>query len=141
MTLSPGRCVLVAAAMAGIAALPAHAETITLTAELGANEIPPNDATAAGKATMTLDTETKQLSWTVTHEGISGPLIGAHIHGPAPSSDNAGILIPLDAGTNPIEGSVEVTDEQATYLLDGETYVNLHTEKHPGGELRGQLTR
>lgn len=126
----------------GLATFPARAETIDLTARLsGANEVPPNDSTSSGMGSASFDTETLELKWNITHEGMSGPLIGAHIHGPAPASGNAGILVPLDADDNPIEGSAVLNDEQAGHLLDGNSYINLHTEKYPSGELRGQLTR
>ena len=118
------------------------AETIALTAVLsGANEIPPNERPAKGSATLSYDTESRELTWTVDHEGLSGTLIGAHIHGPANASANAGILLPMDESQNPITGKLVLSEEQAGHLLAGNTYVNLHTEAHPGGEIRGQIVK
>jgi hypothetical protein len=34
-----------------------------------------------------------------------------------------------------------LTPEQATQLLGGQWYVNIHTEANPGGEIRGQVMR
>src|SRR6202163_1163107 len=78
------------------AALPAAAETVALKADLKAsNEVPPNDSKASGHADATFDTATKNLSWTVTYSGLSGPAAGAHFHGPGEAGKNAGIVLPF----------------------------------------------
>ena len=133
---------LFAVAAAGFAVGTAHSEMISLSAELsGANEVPPNDSAASGMAEATLDTETRMLSFSIEYEGLSGAAIGAHIHGPVGASGNAGIMVPFSSTQSPIEGSAELSASQMSDVLDGLTYVNIHTQKHPGGELRGQLTR
>jgi hypothetical protein len=62
-------------------------------------------------------------------------------HGPADTAANAGVLIPFTDKQSPIEGSTTLTDEIADFVDAGQTYVNLHTEQFPGGELRGNLTK
>ena len=37
--------------------------------------------------------------------------------------------------------TVTPTSEQLAALVDGLTYVNVHTGPHPAGEIRGQITR
>lgn len=134
--------IVTAALFAGAAVSPAYAEMLTFTADLsGGNEVPANDSAAEGAAEVTLDTETNALTWTVTYSGLSGPLIGSHIHGPAGTGANAGVLVPLKHGDSPMEGTAEMTDEQVEFLRAGQTYVNLHTENFPGGEIRGNLTQ
>ena len=81
------------------------------------------------------------LEWTVRYADATGPLIGAHFHGPAAAGSNAGVLVPIDVTESPMEGSAELTEEQAGFLEDGSIYVNLHTERFPGGEMRGNLLR
>lgn len=118
------------------------AEEVRLTAELsGASEVPPNQSAASGSSQVVLDTDNLQLKWEIQFSGIPAGLIGAHIHGPASVDANAGILVPLDPATNPIRGTAQLNQEQAAYILDGKTYINLHTEQFPSGELRGQLTQ
>lgn len=117
------------------------AETIEYTAELsGQNESPPNDSEAAGTAQVSHDTEAGTLTWTVEYSDLTGPAIGAHIHGPAEQGSNAGIVIPFDNPESPIEGSAPLPEEMVEALETGQLYVNVHTEAHPGGEIRGQLT-
>jgi hypothetical protein len=29
--------------------------------------------------------------------------------------------------------------EEATWFQNGQLYINVHTEEHPGGEIRGQI--
>jgi hypothetical protein len=129
-------------AISGIAMPAAQAEMVSLSAELsGANEVPPHDGTATGMAEATLDTETRMLNFSITYEGLSGPAIGAHIHGPVGTGGNAGIMIPFSTTDSPIEGSAQLTQAQASDMLEGLTYVNIHTQQHPGGELRGQLVQ
>ena len=120
----------------------AHAETITLKADLkGANEVPPNASPASGKAEATFDTNTRLLSWTLTFTDLTGPAVGAHFHGPSEPGKNAGIVLPFKAGESPIHGTATITENQAADLLAGKWYANIHTAANPGGELRGQMTK
>jgi Cu/Zn superoxide dismutase len=107
----------------------------------GTQEVPP--VTGAGKATgmFTLNTATKELTWSVTYSGLSSDATAAHIHGPAASGANAGVEINLAAaGTkSPIEGKATLTDAQIADLEGGKTYLNIHTANNKGGEIRGQI--
>lgn len=136
--LLAGVCLL-AAPLGATAAL---ADEVAYGAQLsGANESPSNDSPATGSADMRYDTETRELTWTIEYKDLTGPSIGAHIHGSAPPGTNAGVLIPFQSAQSPIEGSATLTETQAAALADGKLYVNIHTQKHPGGELRGQLMK
>jgi len=107
----------------------------------GSAEVPPNSSAGTGMAEVRFDRDTNELSWTVTYSGLTGPVIGAHIHGPAAVGGNAPVLIPFsNVGQSPITGKAQLTSTQVTQLMSGLMYVNLHTAAHPGGELRAQLT-
>jgi hypothetical protein len=120
----------------------ALAEVVALRADLKAsNEVPPNDSTATGAAEASYDTESKALSVTATFEGLSGPVMGAHIHGPGEQGANAGIVLRFETAESPVQLAATLTEEQAADLLAGKLYVNIHTELNPGGEIRGNLTK
>ncbi len=125
--------------------LPTAASAITvLNATLtGLAEVPPNASTATGTATVTLDTGGTTISWTVTYSGLLGTLTASHIH-TAPIGTNGPVTIALNpvAGTTSgtYSGSAAVTPAQASDLLAGLDYVNIHSNLFPGGEIRGQLT-
>jgi hypothetical protein len=116
--------------------------TTTLAANLsGAAEVPPNDSSGSGMAEATYDKSTNMLRWKVTYAGLTGPVTAGHFHGPAMAGQNAGVVVPFKGSTaSPIEGEATITPEQATDLLAGKWYANLHTAAHPGGEVRGQMT-
>ena len=120
----------------------AIAEMVKLQAELrGSNEVPPNASAGSGKAEAAFDTATKVLTYTVTYSGLSGPALGAHFHGPSEPGKNAGIALPFKSAQSPIQGTATLTEAQATDLLGGKWYANIHTGANPGGELRGQMTK
>ena len=87
------------------------------------------------------DTATRNLTWTVTYSGLSGPAAGAHFHGPGEAGKNAGIVLPFQSPTSPIKGSQTLTEAQTADLLAGKWYVNVHTAANPGGEIRGQMVK
>ena len=88
----------------------AFAETVLFKAELKAsNEVPPNNSKATGVVEARFDTVTKNLSWTVTFSGLSGPAIGAHLHGPGEPGRNAGIVLPFYFVLSPIKGSATLS--------------------------------
>jgi hypothetical protein len=120
----------------------ARAEVVKLQAELkGSNEVPPNSSTGSGTAEATLDTDTRLLTYTVTYSGLTGPVMGAHFHGPSEAGKNAGIALPFKTVQSPIQGNATLTDSQAADLLAGKWYANVHTGANPGGELRGQMLK
>lgn len=119
-----------------------HAETVKLHADMkGSNEVPPNTSPGSGTADATFDTDSKLLTWTVTYSNLTGPVMGAHFHGPVEAGKNAGIVLPFKTVESPIQGSATLTDNQATDLLAGKWYANIHTSANPGGELRGQMMK
>jgi hypothetical protein len=104
----------------------------------GANEVPPKSPAGTGTAKVTL--EGNVLKWTVTYEGMTGPVTAAHFHGPAAAGSNAGVVVPfVPPLASPITGTVNLTAAQVADLQAGLWYINLHTAANPGGEIRGQV--
>jgi hypothetical protein len=125
------------------AAAPARAETVTYEADLyGKSEVPPTDSKGAGTVEATYDTASRKLKWTVTYIGLSGPATAAHFHGPAKPNENVGPVITLEKPLmSPAKGEAKLTEDQAKDLAAGLWYLNVHTELHPPGEIRGQLMK
>ena len=125
-------------------ATPAMAEMVNLKADLKAsNEVPPNDSKGAGSVTATYDSASKKLSWKGNYSGLSGPATAAHFHVAEPGK-NGGIAVPIFMGASaksPFEGEATLTDTQAADLMGGRWYVNIHTDAHKAGEIRGQVTK
>ena len=115
---------------------------VSMTSQLtGASEVPPVSTTGSGTVNASFNKDTNVLTWKVTYSGLSGPLTAGHIHGPALAGANAGVVIPFTGSlTSPFEGKVTLTAAQVADLMAGRYYVNLHTAKNPGGEIRAQLT-
>ena len=121
-------------------AAPAFADKMKATLD-GKSQVPPNTSAATGTADLDYDPASKKLSWKLTYSGLSGPATAAHFHA-AEAGKNGGVAVAIpNAGSSPAEGSATLTDAQAADLLAGKYYVNVHTAAHPGGEIRGQVTK
>ncbi len=84
----------------------------------------------------------KKLLWEISYNDLSSPVTAAHFHGPVGPGVAAGVqlkMAPTNATTNRIAGEATLTDEQMRQVLGGLWYVNIHTEKYPDGEIRGQV--
>ena len=109
----------------------------------GAQSVPPVENAGTGTADLTYDPATRVVTWTITYSGMSGPVTMAHFHGPAVQGTNAGVMIWLTKQGSPVEspikGEATLTPEQALQFAAGQWYINVHTQAHPGGEIRGQV--
>ncbi|APG87545.1 CHRD protein (plasmid) [Sinorhizobium americanum CCGM7] len=128
------------AVIAALAAAPVSAEILKFKADLkGSSEVPANDSAASGSGNITLDTDARKLTWTVTSSGLSGEATAAHFHGPAAPGENASPVV--DISKSIASGSAEITDQHLADLQSGKWYLNIHTAKFPDGEIRGQLEK
>jgi hypothetical protein len=147
MTTTVLRSIFVALALGGVLviATPSMAEMLNFKADLKASsEVPPNDSKGSGSVTATYDTANKKLSHKGSYSGLTGPATAAHFHGPAEPNNNAGVQIPVPADAiakSPFGGEAMLTDAQASDLMAGKWYFNIHTAANKGGEIRGQVTK
>ena len=136
----PALCLLGIAVWAGAALAAPTSFTVALT---GAQQSPAVQTTGTGTASLTYDPATHVVTWSVAYSGLSGPVTMGHFHGPAAMGANAGVQIWLTKqgapSDNPIKGEATLTPEQAQQFTSGMWYINLHTQAHPGGEVRGQV--
>ena len=147
----------------------AYAIPVTFVGNLtGANEVPPVPSSATGLATVVLDAAAQTLQINATFSGLTSNTNAAHIHCCAPLGTNAGVATTVPAfpgfplgGTsgsftsavfdltqptiyNPAFVTLQggLTQAEAALIagiLNGTTYLNIHTVNFPGGEIRGQL--
>jgi hypothetical protein len=125
---------------------PSRAATANYKADMkGTTEVPPNQTAGTGTVTATFDPATKELTWSGSFSGLTGPAVAAHFHGPGEVGKNAGVQVWISEKGKPLEspfkGSATLTDAQASDLQAGLLYANIHTAANPGGELRGQLVK
>ena len=130
-------------ALALFAASPAWAEMLHFKAHLDtASEVPQKTGPGHGTVDATLNTATSRLTYTITYADLSGPVTGAHFHGPASSTETAGVAVKITGNlASPIHGEAQLTPPQVDALTHGRWYVNLHTAANPGGEVRGQVMK
>jgi hypothetical protein len=144
MTISR-RVLILAAGLAGLAWTGlAQAAPADIKVPLSGQQVtPPIQTAGSGTADITYDPATRQVTWSITYSGLSSPATMAHFHGPATPGQNGPVVVWLtQKGTPPgntITGKATLTPAQAQQFMAGEWYVNVHTQSHPAGEIRGQV--
>jgi hypothetical protein len=130
--------------LAGPVAIAAE-DDIIFTATLSPDEQSiPTDSPATGFAEVRLERETLKITWKVTYQDTTSPVIAAGLHGPENAGANAGRLVDLAPNgdfKSPITGSTVLSDGDFQYLITTRVYVNLMTTTYKEGELRGHLRR
>jgi hypothetical protein len=90
-----------------------------------------------GTGIVAFNTTTNALSWNISYGGL-GTVTAAHFHGPALTTQNAGVQVGIGTANAAI-GNAVLSNPQEADLLAGLWYVNIHTIAFPGGEIRGQV--
>jgi hypothetical protein len=81
------------------------------------------------------------LKWRLTFAKLTGPATQAHIHMAAKGKPGP-VVVPLCAPcTSGMTGTVTLTPDLLAAFKKHLLYVNVHTDKNPAGEIRGQLAR
>lgn len=109
----------------------------------GAQQTPPITTNAMGVGSFMLNNMRDELCINVAVNGLSGPISSAHIHEGA-MGVNGGVLVDLSSGINgnqimlTISGA-GLTSDLISKMINGLTYINVHTAANPNGEIRGQI--
>lgn len=137
----------------------------TLRATLrGLNEVPPTNSPATGTLRATMDESAQTITFTLEYRKMTGNPTAAHIHF-GQTKVNGGVMVFFCGGggkpacpaatSGTITGTLAAADvvgpaaqgvapgdfTSVMYAVrTGTAYANIHSEKFPGGELRGQIT-
>jgi hypothetical protein len=104
----------------------------------GDQEVPPVQTQASGSGTITVNDD-KSVSGSVTTTGVKAT--AAHIH-EAAAGKNGPVAIPLEKKSDTefaVPAGAKLSDAQYKAFKAGDLYVNVHSDAHKGGEIRGQL--
>jgi hypothetical protein len=103
----------------------------------GAEEVPPVTTDATGSGSFRL-AEDGTVSGSVTTKGVAGT--AAHIHLGA-KGRNGPVIVPLtkQGDTYSVPAGRKLTESQQKAFKQGELYVNVHSARHKGGEIRAQI--
>jgi Cu/Zn superoxide dismutase len=111
----------------------------------GAQQVPSVSTAATGDGTVRLNAAENQITVNMTFSGLTSNVTAAHIHGPAASGANAGVMFDLSgvtpaatSGTIP-EQTFAINSTQVAQLKAGQLYFNIHTVNFGDGEIRGQI--
>ena len=103
----------------------------------GAEEVPPANTTGSGSGSFRV-AEDGTISGSVTTKDVKGTM--AHIHQGA-KGRNGPVIVPLtkNGDTYSVPEGRKLTAAQMEALKKGELYVNVHSDRYKGGEVRAQL--
>ncbi len=93
---------------------------------------------ATGVGSFMLDTDTGVVTYDINYAGLGSAEQAAHVHGPAPVCEFAGIVYILPSGTPKI-GTASLSPQQQLETLMGRHFVLIHSADIPAGEIRGQV--
>jgi hypothetical protein len=158
---------LVGAALLGLA--PSAFANDSVEARLkGFAEVPSVSSTASGHFKAYVDRKTGAINYELSYKGLQGEVRQAHIHlgqhgvnggvmvflcqttvnpdptGLAPTCPQAGMVTGVLQAANVVGPTAQGIDplefaELLTAIRGGVAYVNVHSSRFPGGEIRGQL--
>ena len=103
----------------------------------GSEEVPAANTEGKGSGSFRV-AEDGTISGSVSTEGVKGTM--AHIHQGAKGA-NGPVIVPLtkSGDTYTVPEGRKLTQAQMDALKSGNLYVNVHSDRYKGGEVRAQL--
>jgi hypothetical protein len=138
----PLLAVLVALALATLGFAASGKEgTYKLSATLNARQEVPKQTfkVPAARGTFTGTLKGRKLTWRLTFSHLSAKPFAAHIHLGKPGVSGPIIVALCGPCTSGQRGSATVSSKIRNEIERNLTYVNVHTPKNKGGEIRGKL--
>jgi hypothetical protein len=126
--------------VAGLALAASGSTSTRLTARLAAGaETPRPKGASHASGIFTATLTGSSVSWRLTFSRLTGKALAAHIHLGRPGVSGP-VAVPLCGPcVSGAHGTKKVTAKVRSALLSGGAYVNVHTARNPGGEIRGQV--
>lgn len=129
----------------------------TFTTQMSGNEeVPPVESLASGTAEFNLSSDGNSIGYQLKVTEMSG-ITAAHIHS-GNVGENGPVIVTLFGSDTPSdlingllsEGTISASDlegpmegkeisDLVSAMSNGVTYVNVHTQTNPDGEIRGQI--
>ena len=100
-----------------------------------------NNTQGSGTSTLRLAADGLSAIISFSYTNLTGPVIGAHIHGP-----DGTILFDIDDATPQPDGSliwvfrpvgIFTVEDIVNFIRSGQSYLNIHTALYPTGEIKG----
>ncbi len=104
----------------------------------GAQEVPPNNSTATGTATLLLSPDELSARLSLNFKGLISPETVAHIHGPAAPGNVGPVLFPIAQG-NLSDVVLTLGPADVQNLRNGLLYIDIHSNAFTAGEIRGHF--
>jgi len=106
----------------------------------GGQEVPPTASGGSGYGLFNINALANEIDYHIVVEALDGVESAAHIHGFAVHVTNADVIHDLGKGS-PKTGTWTYDEADEVSILHGQTYVNVHSDISPSGEIRGQVVR
>ena len=91
-------------------------------------------SSASGSAVLIYDDQANELTYEITVNGLESPELAAHIH-----TADGSIAHFLPAGPEKNGVWMELGFGEIFQLRQDQLFILVHTERNPGGEVRGQI--
>jgi CHRD domain len=139
-----GAAAVVSLVVVALAAAAQRAEVYKVRAALTGNTEVPKAKGAASAHGLFAGTYVENktgavLKWKLTFSSLTGKALAAHIHRGKPGISGP-VIVPLCGPCRTGQaGTVKITKATVDALEGHRAYVNVHTAKNAGGEIRGQV--
>ena len=129
------RCLPLIALLSALPATPAQAQVRELVTHIDHDEVGPGTGSPArGRGRFLYDPAADTLEFFIEYGGLEGTEFAAHLHIYTCGGNPTVLGLPPH---NPKIGVLSIPDNLECSLLAGESFVNIHTDLHPSGEIAG----